>query len=176
MGWMGWGGYPFTYMQSFHLEAIAAKKHNAMASLSVRQSNPQGSIPGHSQACATQCWRSHSVHLFPGRMCIQSSCLVSRLYLWIICVAVTVPGEKQTSLFPPQIKHQKQTKGHFTQVWFSDPVSLPGLTGAQSNPKIAVLPRGPASMLTSQSCRDGIFAPLQPTFHLLYILGPPKTI
>lgn len=142
-----------------------------MASLSVRQSKPQGLIPGHSQACATQCWRSHSVHLFPGRMCIQSSCLVSRLYLWIICVAVTVPGEKQTTDKAP-----KQTKGHFTQVWFSDPVSLPGLTGAQSNPKIAVLPRGPASVLSSQSCRDGIFAPLQPTFHLLYIHPRPSEL
>lgn len=105
---MGWGGGILPTWQSLHLEATAAEEHNVMASLSVRQSNPRGSIPGHSLGtCHTVLGESPSIS---SQMCTRSSCLVSRSHLWIICVAVTVPREKQTSLFPPQIKHRKQIK------------------------------------------------------------------
>lgn len=148
-----------------------------MASLSVQQSNPQGSIPGHSPGICHTVLEESFLPPLPREDVHQKQLPSEPLTnLWIICVSVTDPGEKQTSLFPPEIKHRKQTKGHFSRVWFGDPVSLPGLTGAQSNPKIAVLPRCLASVLTSQSCRDGISAPLQPIFHLPYILGPIKTI
>lgn len=56
------GGNLLPTWQSLHVEATAVKEHNVMARLSVRQSNPRGSIPGHSQGtCHTVLEESPSI-------------------------------------------------------------------------------------------------------------------